>query len=190
MTRILAGAAAVAAALFLAPSPSSAASFNCRLASLPAELLICNDGRLGALDERMARRYALLVNTAPPDVVLQIRAEQKAWIRGRNLCGYDGRCVANAYRHRIGQLREWSELIDGGPPRGPFVAPPPEYGPFAGPPIGPPPPGFYGDDEAYGPPPGFYEEYPPDYYGGEDDEGVVPFEDPGDGYYYDDDDSY
>ncbi len=179
MTRFLAGAAAIAAAMLLAPSPSTAASFNCRLASLPVEVLICNDVRLGALDEAMARRYYMLVNTAPPDAVLQIRAEQKAWIRGRNLCGYDGQCVANAYRHRLHQLREWRELVDGGPPRGPF-GPPPEYGPFAGPPQGPPP-GFYEDEEDY--PPGFYDddEYPPGYY--EDEEEVVPFEDP-DGYYF------
>jgi uncharacterized protein YecT (DUF1311 family) len=185
MTRILAVAASVAAGLFFAPSPSTAASFNCRLASLPAEVLICNDVRIGALDEAMARQYYALINTAPPGAVLQIKAEQKAWLRGRNLCGYDGQCVANAYRHRLGQLGHWRELVDGRPPRGPFVSPP-EYGPFAGPPIGPPPPGFYDDEEDY--PPGFYGdgEYPPDMYGGEEDEEVVPFEDPDDGTYYDD----
>jgi uncharacterized protein YecT (DUF1311 family) len=172
MTRILAGAAAVAAALFLAPSPSTAASFNCRLASLPAEVLICNDRTLGAMDESMARRYYMLINTAPPDAVLQIKAEQRAWIRGRNLCGYDGRCVFNAYRHRLGQLDEWRELVSGPRP----------FGRFAGPPLLAPPPGFYDDEDDA---PGFYDdedESPPGYYYDEED-GVVPFEDPGDGYY-------
>lgn len=176
MTRLLAGAALVVAALFLAPSPSQAASFNCRLAALPAEVLICNDPRIGALDEAMARRFYVLINTAPPDAAIQIKAEQRAWIRGRNLCGYDGQCVANAYRHRLHQLREWRDLI-AGTPHGPFAGPPREYGPFAGPPpLGPPPPGFYDDEEDY--PPGYDDE----------DQGVVPYEDPGDGYYYDDED--
>ena len=173
MTRILAGAAAVAAALLLVPSPSSATSFNCRLATLPAELLICNDGRLGALDEEMARQYYLLINTAPPDAALQITGEQRAWIRGRNLCGFDRICVRNAYRHRIQQLGAWSDLLDRAPPFGRFAGPPPGYGPFAGPP--------------YGPPPGFYDDGPPGPYG--DDDEIVPFDDPDGGYeYYFDDD--
>jgi uncharacterized protein YecT (DUF1311 family) len=169
MKRLSAGAAAVAAAMLLAPSPSHATSFNCRLASLPVEVLICNDGMLGSLDEEMARQYYALINGAPPDAALQIKAEQRAWIRGRNLCGYDGQCVHNAYRHRLGQLGAWRELLSGAPP----------FGPFAGPQG--PPPGFYEDEEDY--PPDLYddEEYPPGYYEDEED-GVVPFEDPDDGY--------
>jgi uncharacterized protein YecT (DUF1311 family) len=176
MTRILAGAAAVAVALLFAPSPSTAASFNCRLAALPVEMLVCHDGRLGALDEEMARQYYSLVNIAPPGAAIQIKAEQRAWIRGRNLCGYDRRCVRNAYRHRLQQLGQWEEMVSGAP----------GYGPFAGPPGGPPP-GFYDDEEDY--PPGLYDDeddFPPGMYGGEDDEDIVPFEDPDDSPYSDD----
>ena len=171
MTRFLAGAASVAAALLLAPSPSTATSFDCRLAALPAEIAICNDGMLGALDEEMARQYYTLINIAPPDAVLQIRAEQRAWLRGRNLCFHDRQCVAGAYRHRLQQLGAWRELVGG----------PPGFGP-----------GPYDDEE--GPPPGFYddgamgsyddedeEDYPPGFY--DDEEEVVPFEDPDDYYF-------
>ena len=116
MTRILAGAAVVAAALFLAPSPASTASFNCALANLPAELAVCNDDMLGSLDEQMAAEYFPLINAAPPEAALVIRAEQREWLKRRNACGYDLQCILGAYRAQLQRLGAWREAISGAPP--------------------------------------------------------------------------
>jgi uncharacterized protein len=98
----LAGAASLAAS-----APAAAQSFNCRLASLPAEVAICQDSRLSGLDEEMSRRYARILNTAPGWVTRSIRNEQRDWLAGRNACGYDDRCIRRAYNDRIDDLDSW-----------------------------------------------------------------------------------
>ena len=159
----LASAAIAAAAALFAP-PASAASFNCALAGLPAEVAVCSDSMLGSLDEEMAREYFALMNQAGPDVAAAIRAEQRGWLTRRNICGYDGQCVLGSYRARLQRLGEWRDEFENAQQQGE------EEGPT------------YGDDEqqdgSMGDGPYDDEEY--DSFGPESDPGdeVVPYEDP------------
>jgi uncharacterized protein len=85
-------------------APAAAASFNCRYASLPAEVAICNSGQLHRLDERMASLYFGLKSDLPSDGVWELKQGQRRFISRRNACGYSKGCIANAYENRIDRL--------------------------------------------------------------------------------------
>ena len=114
---VLAAALAGTSAILLA-GQGEAASFNCNLAKLPAEVAICQDEILGGEDEELAREYFALTNAAPGWAVAEIRAEQKAWLRDRNACGYDMQCIMGTYRGRLQRLGEWRDQISGGQSNG------------------------------------------------------------------------
>jgi uncharacterized protein len=90
---------------------ASAASFNCNYAQLPAEVAICNSPRLQDMDQQMASLYFRLSNNSPGWMARQIRSEQRAWLGGRNACGYDQGCLRRAYRNRINQLENWADQL-------------------------------------------------------------------------------
>ena len=94
-------------AVFATTSPAEATSFNCRYAKLAAEIAICQDGRLSRLDERMASKYYRLQNRLPYSYWRQIKISQRGWLRSRNRCGYNFRCIENAYYARIRYLNRW-----------------------------------------------------------------------------------
>ncbi|AXS39416.1 hypothetical protein [Breoghania sp. L-A4] len=89
--------------LLLSTGLSAAQSFNCRYAKLPAEVAICQDPELSDLDSRMAALYFSL----PPRVRSYESRPQKAWLSRRNRCGYNARCIADAYDDRIYELRNY-----------------------------------------------------------------------------------
>jgi len=84
-------------------SAASAQSFDCSKASKAAEFAICDSQRLSRLDEDMASLYFGL----PHDIRQSIKGEQRRWLRRRNACGYDRRCIARAYRRRIDRLANY-----------------------------------------------------------------------------------
>jgi uncharacterized protein len=92
-------------------TPARPQSFDCSRASLPAEMTVCNDGMLGALDEEMSRLYFRLVNSAPRWAVVEIRREQREWLGSRDACGTDGQCLMGHYRARTMGLYTWSERL-------------------------------------------------------------------------------
>lgn len=94
-------------ALLLGTSNANATSFNCRYAKLAAEVAICQDSRLSRLDERMASKYFRLKNRLPRHLWRQVRYTQKRWLRSRNRCGYNFRCLENSYYSRIQSLNSW-----------------------------------------------------------------------------------
>jgi uncharacterized protein len=103
---------ALAGAILMAfAAHAQAQSFNCRYAGTPAEVAICQDGQLGALDEEMARLYFDLINAGPNWAARRIKSEQRNFIRRRNACGYSGQCLLGTYRRRIQTLYEWNERI-------------------------------------------------------------------------------
>jgi uncharacterized protein len=90
--------------LLLCSSAASAQSFNCRYAKTPDEVLICQDPRLSALDERLSSMFFRLRNTLPPRQRELLDAEQQSWLRERMSCGRDAACIAAVYQRRIRQL--------------------------------------------------------------------------------------
>jgi uncharacterized protein len=103
-----AAALALAGAALLQPRAAQAQAFNCRLARLPAEVAICQNGLLSELDVAMTGFYYRLINGGVgPQLARSIAAGQAAWLRSRNACGYDVRCLVLRYRQRIAQLRSY-----------------------------------------------------------------------------------
>ncbi len=89
-----------AAILAVSMGGVSAQSFDCAKARLDTEVAVCDSARLSRLDEEMASLYYGL----PHYVRKDIGREQRRLLRRRNACGYDVRCIARAYRQRIGAL--------------------------------------------------------------------------------------
>lgn len=98
-------AAAVAGLLaFGAAGSASAASFDCGKARTANERAICNDRWLNDQDVRMSQLYDIVRKLVPMGSRGAIMDEQTIWLKQRNGCGADRRCIANAYARRIGQL--------------------------------------------------------------------------------------
>lgn len=93
-------------ALPAAPSDTATASpsFDCAKATSDAEKWVCTDEGLAALDRQLAAQYKR-VQTAPDE--LDIAAEQRGWIKGRDACtrAVDPRqCLREAYQTRLVEL--------------------------------------------------------------------------------------
>lgn len=79
-------------------------SFDCAKAGNDAEKLVCGDARLAALDRQLAALYKRAQSS--PDE-LDIAAEQRGWVKGRDACwqAVDAhRCLLEAYQTRIVEL--------------------------------------------------------------------------------------
>lgn len=88
-------------------------SFDCRGDTNAVERAICNDPGLSARDRALSEAYYRLADTLPQAERFALPDQQRDWIRRRNGCGSLVPCLANAYDHRIGQLR----AISGGAPQ-------------------------------------------------------------------------
>ena len=115
----------IAVAAAIVASPAVAASFDCKLGKLPAEIAICADPTLSSEDEELASQYSALLKLAPADAQKTIRKEQKAWLLSRNACKSDMQCIMGRYRERLQRFGEWQEEFIGatahagaGPPGG------------------------------------------------------------------------
>ncbi len=86
-----------------AHAPAWSQSFDCGDADLPAEVAICENPELAELDEEMASLYFSL----PSGVRSEITQSQARWLRQRNACGYNFRCIERAYLQRIEFLSEY-----------------------------------------------------------------------------------
>jgi uncharacterized protein len=91
----------------LVPMTAQAQSFNCRTADRPDEVLICQNPRLSALDERMSSLYFTLRNSLYGRERRALEASQRAWLRSRISCGRDFRCIELHYLRRIAQLMNY-----------------------------------------------------------------------------------
>jgi uncharacterized protein len=97
-------------------------SFDCRTDTSAVERAICGDASLAARDRSLSETYYRLADTLPQAERIALRDQQRAWIRLRNGCGSLVPCLANAYDHRIGQLRSLSGAL----PQVATLAPPPQ----------------------------------------------------------------
>lgn len=91
-----------------APAPvaeDAGPSFDCNKASSDAETQVCADPQLAALDRRLAALYKA-AQTSPDE--LDIAAEQRGWVKGRDACwqAVDAkRCLLESYQTRIVELQ-------------------------------------------------------------------------------------
>jgi uncharacterized protein len=86
---------------------AQAQSFNCNTADRPDEVLICQNPRLSALDERLSSLYFRLRNTLAGGERARLEADQAAWLRDRYSCGRDYGCIRGLYESRIAQLSRY-----------------------------------------------------------------------------------
>jgi uncharacterized protein len=96
----------IALVLFI-PFPGQSQSFNCRTADRPDEVLICQDTRLSALDERMSSLYFTLRNQLFGSERRALEDSQRRWLRARIECGRDFQCIEGLYRRRITLLSNY-----------------------------------------------------------------------------------
>lgn len=83
---------------------AEAASFDCRKASTATEKLICADGNLSSLDEKLQKTYQAALTAVAPSDKKELIAEQRNWIRyTRDICS-DAACLGKVYAARIDLL--------------------------------------------------------------------------------------
>lgn len=82
------------------------ASFDCRRASHPSEIAVCQNAGLAAVDRNLDAAFrAALKRSENPD---GLRAEQRLWLRDLRNCGEDPFCLEETYADRI-------EALENGP---------------------------------------------------------------------------
>lgn len=81
---------------------SNAASFDCAKASTEQEKTICATPALSVLDEKMAQTYkSAQASSADP---VQLKNEQRNWLKDTKGCNANIECLERAYTSRISQL--------------------------------------------------------------------------------------
>jgi len=107
LVSILTGACSIAGFSNVA----TGASFDCSRATYTAEVLVCQNPELSALDDRLAALYSSvrLESSNPRQLVL----DERAWIAHRNAC-QTIECIANAYKTRLSELAGPTEPVSTG----------------------------------------------------------------------------
>ena len=83
-------------------------SFDCATNRSIVEQAICGSGRLSYLDRELDRVYGSLRRRLNQTRQQALRDEQRAWLRRREDCGSDERCLIKAYQTRIAELQlQW-----------------------------------------------------------------------------------
>ena len=83
---------------------SGAPSFDCRRAAAPAEIAICRDPSLAELDQDLNGTYREAQAAAVGDNAVALAAQQRAWMRQRNACGANARCLRQTMTARLTDL--------------------------------------------------------------------------------------
>jgi uncharacterized protein YecT (DUF1311 family) len=89
------------AALALPPQPRSLPSFDCAVNPSETESAICANEELSRLDSEMAARYARHIRSLTEPARSKFVRDQRAWLRERNLCGHDVKCLTTRYQERL-----------------------------------------------------------------------------------------
>lgn len=88
------------------PSSKPSPSFPCEQSKHITEITICKSFELSGLDKSIASAFDLLLNQAlrESNDVLEVRQQQKAWLRQRNACGENQSCLEKVMTMRLEQL--------------------------------------------------------------------------------------
>jgi uncharacterized protein YecT (DUF1311 family) len=109
---ILGAGAIIAAALVYASLPRGHAahpwkpSFDCRLASGKAELMICNNEQLSELDNELSVLYTTIRKSLAGEDQRQLDSAESVWVVERNACSRDFNCIKKTYDDRIAELKK------------------------------------------------------------------------------------
>jgi uncharacterized protein YecT (DUF1311 family) len=76
-------------------------SFDCSRAQADAEYAICSSQELWAFDRAMASLYFFYKRDAGTRLADSFLQSQRAWLRERNSCAFDERCLKNSYMDRL-----------------------------------------------------------------------------------------
>ena len=116
MKRILLVSLILAAAVVLLAGHAHAASFDCRKASNPDEIAICDSRELSELDVKMATLYDTIIKLVGMGMRGALQDQQRAWLQERAGCGADRACLRRLYDTRIRALEaEVARIAKGGP---------------------------------------------------------------------------
>lgn len=104
-------AAALVSSLLFASYASAqrGPSFNCRTDRGRAEQAICGDDGLRQMDLAMASLYFAIQSDNAGRKYRRLQKEQVEWLKDRNECGSNARCLRRIYRDRI---RELADALD------------------------------------------------------------------------------
>ena len=84
------------------PKPTKP-SFDCAKAGNATEHAICAEPALALADLRLSDAYRCAINHADGGAAL-LKPSQLAWVRQRNSCGNDARCIEQSYEKRLNEL--------------------------------------------------------------------------------------
>ena len=90
---------------FLNAGPAGAQSFDCQNARTPDEKTICQDPRLGQLDQELASVYRRGVGKLPKAVRKEIEENETLFVKARRRCAQDRNCIEQSYRNRIEEIQ-------------------------------------------------------------------------------------
>ncbi|MEL5848021.1 MAG: glycoside hydrolase family protein [Candidatus Igneacidithiobacillus chanchocoensis] len=90
-------------------------AFDCNKANTPTEKTICSDAGLRKLDAQLNRDYKIFQQSygksGNHNCLLEDEAkEQKAWLKQRDACGTDSKCIEDAYQSRIDHLGGYARM--------------------------------------------------------------------------------
>jgi uncharacterized protein len=91
----------------LAQAAAATPGFDCKKATLKAEIMVCGNARLAQLDVEVTRLYGL-IGKAPDVDRVALQRLQGGWLNTRNACATTDNsetCLLNAYAGRISDLR-------------------------------------------------------------------------------------
>ncbi len=91
----------------VAAPPPPRPSFDCAKARAPSEVAICKSAGLAEMDLRMTKAYGELRGRVRGRKRRSLRKSQKRWLRKRNACGDNLKCLESAYLERIAALQRW-----------------------------------------------------------------------------------
>ncbi|MFC4765456.1 lysozyme inhibitor LprI family protein [Dyella koreensis] len=95
----------------LLANQSMAASFDCKKAASATEKMICADGSLSSLDDKLQKGYQTALDAVKPSVKQKLVTEQRNWIKYvRDICT-DVSCLSKAYLARIDLLSKTEGYI-------------------------------------------------------------------------------
>lgn len=87
-------------------SNSFAASFDCSKAKLPTEKQICQVRQLNDADVKMTTVYNIVLRAVPMGSRDAEKGLQYQWLKQRNQCAANTRCIVKAYQTRQTHLDE------------------------------------------------------------------------------------
>lgn len=96
--------AALPLALAAFAAPAVAAGMDCGRARTTAEIAICADPGLYALDAELGTAYGKL-RKAQPQQADALRQAQRSWLKQRDLCRADAACLRARYESRVADLQ-------------------------------------------------------------------------------------